>query len=296
MQGLNVVIGLGKTGLSCLRFGLQKGWRMAVMDSREHPPEEAAAKAWNVPMVLGGFSSELMKKAERLIISPGVSLQEELIQEAMQRGIPCVGDIELFAQEVKAPVVAITGSNAKSTVVTLVYEMAKASGLRVVLAGNIGTPVLDSLSSDPVDLYVLELSSFQLETTYSLCPKVATILNITEDHMDRYDSLEAYRAAKMRIYQHAQSIVINRKDPLLCPALFVPIINFGLDAPKKGEYGVLENNLAYGQEKLLPMDQLRCAGLHYVENTLAALAIGEMLNLSRKGMISVLKNFSGLPH
>jgi len=204
-NNLNVVIGLGKTGLSCVRFCLNQNWPVAVTDSRENPPGLDVLKklAPNIEMHFGELSKKLINKASQLIISPGISLKEPIINKAIKNGIPCVGDVELFAQQVSSPIIAITGSNAKSTVTALVGEMAKQTGIKVCVAGNIGLPVLDTLEQQSqTELYVLELSSFQLETTHSLEPLVATVLNISEDHMDRYKNLTEYADAKFRIYNH----------------------------------------------------------------------------------------------
>ena len=170
-----------------------------------------------VEIVLGELSRDLIQRAKQLIVSPGVSLQEPVIAAALQKGIPCVGDIELFVREISAPIVAITGANGKSTVTTLLGDMAKNAGLRVAVAGNIGLPVLDLLDQPTFDLYVLELSSFQLETTYSLRATAATVLNICEDHLDRYASFDAYLAAKKRIYHQCKTAIVNRADARVWP-------------------------------------------------------------------------------
>ena len=198
---LTVVVGLGVSGLSVARYLQKNNKQFVVMDSRDNPPnvDVFEREFADVSLKLGALDTELLCSADEIVLSPGVALKTPEIQAAISAGVSVVGDVELFAREVSAPVIAITGSNAKTTVTTLVGEMAKACDINVAIGGNIGRPVLDLLA-DNAELYVLELSSFQLETTSSLQPEVATILNITEDHMDRYDSLMDYFRAKQRIY------------------------------------------------------------------------------------------------
>jgi UDP-N-acetylmuramoylalanine--D-glutamate ligase len=298
---LNVVVGLGKTGLSCVSFCLRQGWPVAVTDSRENPPCAAELKklAPHVETAFGQISKDLIDKASQLIISPGVSLKEAVIFAAIQRGISYVGDIELFAQNVSAPIIAITGSNAKSTVTTLVGEMAKQAGIKVEVAGNIGLPVLDLLEKSKAELYVLELSSFQLETTHSLKAKVAVVLNISEDHMDRYESMEEYVAAKRKVYDGCESAVIYMKHrgwDIGCEDRVL----FGLERPLADQYGVIEDDnetyLAYGDERLLNVKELKLFGRHNVENALAALAIGKAASIDKESMLKALREFPGLSH
>jgi len=302
----NLIIGLGKTGLSCLRYCLDKGWSVAVTDSRENPPglEELNRIAPNAPAVFGELSADLIQHAERLIVSPGVSLKEPAIAKAIASGKPYAGDIELFAQAIKdgTPVIGITGSNAKSTVTSLVGEMAKTAGKNVQVVGNIGTPVLDNLNHK-ADLYILEVSSFQLETTNSLKTIAATILNVCEDHLDRYDSsMDDYIAAKQRVYQHAEMALYNRADPATLPQQQTKnLVSFGLDAPQDdNQYGLLlegdQQFLAKGKEKILACNQLKLQGRHHLQNALAALALGDAAGLSRQAMCEILKTFSGLKH
>lgn len=200
MNNLNVIVGLGATGYSCARYLFNQGCTVAVTDTRATPPNlEALQQACpGIQLSLGKLDEALLDKAARIIISPGMPLSDPVIARQVARGVPVIGDVELFAQAVKAPVIAITGTNAKSTVTTLVGEMASAAGYKVQTGGNLGVPVLDLLTAQPdADLFVLELSSFQLETTHSLKPLVATVLNITPDHLDRYANYEAYQAAKL---------------------------------------------------------------------------------------------------
>src|SRR5690349_4859175 len=202
-----VIVGLGKTGLSCARYLHARGKRFAVVDSRATPPELAALQTFapEADLYLGSFDTAALEDASEVVLSPGVSLREPLLQTAIKRDIPIVGDIELFARSVNAPVVGITGTNGKSTVTTLVADMAKRAGKNVLAGGNLGRPALDLLADPIPDLYVLELSSYQLETTHSLKLAAAAVLNVTPDHMDRYASVEEYAQAKARIFTHADT-------------------------------------------------------------------------------------------
>jgi len=302
---LHVVVGLGATGLSCVRYLSEKGIPVAVMDTRTHPPHlEAFQQTYPaVPVSLGGLDSGLLTQAHTIVLSPGVALSEPAIAEQVARGKPVVGDVELFAQAVKVPVIAITGTNAKSTVTTLVGKMAATAGYPVAVGGNLGVPVLDLLTDNKAaTLFVLELSSFQLETTYSLKPRVATVLNVTPDHMDRYATLDDYQRAKLRIYKHCQVAVCNRDDPLTeCNE---PGVSqkwyFTLNTPKENEFGLLSKNqlsyLAHGNTPLLPISALPVMGKHYHANALAALAMGHGFGLPMEAMLSVLRDFKGLAH
>lgn len=298
-----LIIGLGKTGLSCARFLSSRGVPLAVTDSRENPPalEQLYDELPDAALFLGGFSAKAFNAAERLIVSPGVSLNEPLIQKAIGRGVSVLGDIELFSQVAKAPCVAITGSNGKSTVTSLLGEMAAEQNLRVKVGGNLGEPALDLLEED-VDLYVLELSSFQLETTYSLQPAVATVLNLVPDHLDRYTDYRAYVEAKRKVYARAGTGVFNRDDGTVM-AMRGPCENelfFTLAAPEKGEFGLRESQgegwLARGDELLLPVADLLIQGRHNQANALAALALGTALEFSMDLMLGTLRRYRGLPH
>ena len=301
-----LIVGLGATGLSCARFLNAQGAEIAVTDSRSAPPglEILRDELPDIAVFVGGFDADAFMSADVLVVSPGVSLREPLIIEARARGVEILGDIEIFAHYAQAPVIAITGSNGKSTVTSLVAEMARESGLRTAMGGNIGTPVLDLLAEQP-DLYVLELSSFQLETTTSLEPAAAVILNISEDHMDRYSSLSDYTAAKVRIYHGEGSLVVNRDDALVRATLAMvqhgrPIVRFGLEKPAAEDFGLCDHEdetwLCRGQEPLLPERELKIKGRHNTANALAALALGQLAGLKREAMVSVLRRFPGLPH
>ena len=303
-EGLRVVIGLGKTGLSCVRYLRSLGYKVAVNDTRDNPPNlaELQAEFPDVEISLGKLDEHLLLKAHEIIASPGISINEpELLSARLNAGISVIGDIELFCRAVDKPIVAITGSNAKSTVTTLVGLMAENAGINVAVGGNLGTPVLELLKQ-PADLYVLELSSFQLETTHSLRAAAAVVLNISEDHMDRYANMQAYHQAKHRIYRNCHFYVTNRQDLLTVPLLpeAIPNTSFGLDKPDLNTYGVIREQgtsyLAKGQAKLLATDEMGIFGEHNVANALAALALGEAVNIPIAAMLQTLKAFTGLKH
>jgi UDP-N-acetylmuramoylalanine--D-glutamate ligase len=299
-----VIVGLGKTGLSCARhFGAREG-RTAVVDSREAPPELAALRREHprIPVFTGSFDAQIMARAKLLVVSPGIPLEEPAIRAAAAAGAEVTGDIELFCREARAPIVAVTGANGKSTVAALVAHLINASGRRAALGGNIGIPALELLSGPPPDYYVLELSSFQLETVRSLDAAAAALLNITPDHMDRYRSLDDYAAAKSRIYTGHGAMILNLDDPRVA-ALRRPgrrMIWFTLADPGTGEFGVRrcdgEDWLVHGHDPLLRAADLRIRGRHNVANALAALALGTAIGMPREPMLSALPTFAGLPH
>lgn len=301
--GKTLIVGLGKTGLSCARYLARQGVDFAVTDSRAEPPglAEMREELPDLALFLGGFRPEVFEAASRLVVSPGVALHEPLIRTAKERGVEILGDIELFARVAQAPVVAITGSNGKSTVTTLVGEMARLAGLKVAMGGNLGKPALDLLAED-VQLYVLELSSFQLETTRSLRAKAAVVLNVSPDHMDRYRDLQAYAACKAVIYQGAGTGVINCDDPQVqaMSGIARTELSFSLHKIREGDFGVCENQgadwLCQGSTPLLPVTELRIPGRHNLANALAALALGTAAGLPMAAMQSALRSFSGLPH
>jgi UDP-N-acetylmuramoylalanine--D-glutamate ligase len=307
-----LVLGLGDTGLSLARWLDGQGARVTVADSRAAPPHVARLDA-EVPgatLVVGPYRREDFAAAELIAISPGVPLAEPLVAEAVARGVPVVGDIELFAQalENRAKVLAITGSNGKSTVTEMVGAMCRKASMDTVVAGNIGLPVLDALgeaerSGALPDVYVLELSSFQLETTSSLNPAAATVLNVSEDHLDRYSGMSAYAAAKARIFAGDGVQVLNREDGYT-EAMALKgrsVVTFGLDEPRKAEdWGLRRRNetlwLAHGAENLMKVSELPLAGLHNAANALAALALCHALGLPDKPLLAALREFKGLPH
>ena len=299
-----LIVGLGKTGLSCARFLTAQGVPLAVTDNRAQPPGliELQQDLPDVAVFVGGFDPTAFAAAQQLIVSPGVSLREPLIAEAMLRGTPVMGDIELFARHAKAPVVAITGSNGKSTVTTLVGEMAKCAGRHVRVGGNLGTPALDLLEDIEPDLYVLELSSFQLETTASLNAAAATVLNISIDHMDRYQNMDEYVAVKARVYRGTGVMILNAGDNVAMAMAQHDraSVYFGLDEPKSNDFGVINSAgqawLAHGDQPLIAVIDVLIKGWHNIENALAALALGNAVGLPMDAMLNTLRNFAGLPH
>ena len=298
-QQLQVVVGLGKTGLSLVRFLARQGVAVAAVDTREQPPELAQIRAEfpQVQLHCGSLDTPLLAQAQTLYVSPGLALATPQIQREIERGVQISGDVDLFLQHAKAPVIAITGSNAKSTVTTLVGLMAAQAGLKVGVGGNIGTPALELLEQ-PADLYVLELSSFQLETISHLQPKVATCLNISADHLDRYRDLQHYTEVKLEVYAQAEWAVINRDDAAAQPeALTGKTLSFGMSEPQNDhEFGLRDGWLALGSEHLLPVGKLKIPGKHNQANALAALALGTAAGLPMPAMLDALQAFTGLPH
>ena len=303
-QQTTLVVGLGQSGLSCVRFLVAQGVPVAVTDSRQEPPGLAQLHHDypNVPVFVGGFDRDAFAAASRLVVSPGVSLVEPLIQQAIARGAKISGDVALFAEYAAAPIVAITGSNGKSTVTTLLTEMIKAAGRKVLMGGNIGIPALDLLVQPIPELYVLELSSFQLETATQLNAAVATVLNISEDHMDRYDDLAHYSEAKRAVFNGAGMQVLNRDDARVLNMADSTLKQhwFSLSVPAEGEYGLRVSDgvswLAFGDERLIETADICMAGRHNYANALAALAMCDALGLARSAMLDTLRNFGGLSH
>lgn len=293
-----VIIGLGITGLSCVDFFLAQGVTPRVMDTRVSPPGLDKLPA-SVERYVGGINSDWLLASDLIIASPGIALAHPALSEAADAGIEIIGDIELFCREAQAPIVAITGSNGKSTVTTLVGEMARAAGWQVGVGGNIGLPALTLLKS-PAQLYVLELSSFQLETTHSLKAAAATILNLTEDHMDRYPlGMQQYRAAKLRVYENASICIVNADDGMTMPVRGVDqrCVSFGINL---GDYHLNQQQgstwLRAKGEKVLNTDEMTLVGQHNYTNALAALALADAVNIPRASSLKALTTFTGLAH
>ncbi len=344
---LVLVLGLGETGLSLARWLVAQGARVRAADSREQPPALAEVR-FQLPQVeifCGAYRDQILSGIDLVAISPGVALAEPLVQRAMARGIPVVGDIELFAQQIrmqhssasplsptlsrkgrggkrevgqagilsqdknsqKQPLIlAITGSNGKTTVTGMVGSMCRASGLDTAVAGNISPAVLDVLlqrGGQQPEVWVLELSSFQLETTSSLNADAATVLNVSEDHLDRYADMEAYTAAKARIFSGDGVQVLNRDDARSM-GMALPgraQITFGLDAPRTADdWGIVREGdeiwLMQGQQRILNSKELQVTGLHNVANALAALALCSSIGLPLAPLLDALRAFKGLPH
>jgi UDP-N-acetylmuramoylalanine--D-glutamate ligase len=298
-----VVVGLGKTGLSAVRYLRGRGVAVSVTDSRAEPPGLAELRAFDasVPVRSGGFDPALLQQAQLVVISPGVAARGEFFEAARARRLPIVGDIELFAHAAAAPVAGITGTNGKSTVTTLLGRMAGRAGRQVRTGGNLGEPAL-ALLDPAAQLYVLELSSYQLESTDSLQLAAAAVLNITPDHLDRYASTDEYAAAKARIFRHCDTAIVNADDARVRAMVGAEQrqLRFSLRPGAAVEFGVLEQGgelyLARNGEALLAASELKIPGRHNLANALAALALGEALGLPSPALLAELREFSGLAH
>ena len=310
-----LVLGLGETGLSLARWLVAQGARVRVADSRELPPAFATLRVElpQVEIYCGVFRDETFSNIDLIAASPGVPLADPFVARAAARGIPVVGDVELFAQQLAAnsyqltaKVVAITGANGKTTVTSMVGAMCRAAGLDTEVAGNISPAVLDVLlqrGGRQPDIWVLELSSFQLETTLSLNADAATVLNVSEDHLDRYADMGAYAAAKARIFRGAGAQVLNRDD-VYSQGMKLPgrkCVSFGLNSPSAfNDWGIERSGgdmwLVQGPLRIMNANELQVAGLHNVANALAALALCRSIGLPLAPLLGALRTFKGLPH
>lgn len=298
-----VVLGAGLTGLSCVRFLLKNNIACSVNDSRKNPIDVDIFNAnfSNVELFTGEWNAELINRAEVLLVSPGIDLNEDGIRDNITPNCEVIGDVELYCQLSRTPILAVTGSNGKSTVVSLLEYLGNQLGYKTQLGGNIGVPVLDTLN-DNIDCLVLELSSFQLETLRSMKADAATILNVSDDHLDRHKTIENYTAIKQGIYPQSKVAVVNRDDS----ATHVSInkisnqVSFGSDKPEAGHFGIESINnvsyLMYGAEQLIALNELPLAGIHNALNYLAALALGSNAGWSLPLMVKNLVGFKGLPH
>jgi UDP-N-acetylmuramoylalanine--D-glutamate ligase len=317
-----LVLGAGDTGLSVVRYLTRLGARVRVADSRDEPPGLAQLRASGCDVVTGSFTARLFSDAELIVASPGVAVAgpacDPALARALTEGKKVVGDIELFAwqqNEVNAGnikgkqsnVIGITGSNGKSTVTAMAGAMCAAAGLKTVLAGNIGLPVLDALvEADELgapDVYVLELSSFQLETTSTLQLESATMLNLSQDHLDRYASMREYAAAKARIFANAKNQVLNRDDTasMAMRDLGLTCSTFGLHEPLNGsDLGLRADDIVAGLDTLMPLRDMPVAGRHNAANAMAAFAlclpICRAFGLKSEKLVEGLRTFKGLPH
>lgn len=300
-----LVVGLGKSGSSTVRYLAREGATLALTDSRATPAgvDELLKLSPGAVLKLGAFAApEPLSQFAFAVVSPGVPLDDPFIAQLRAAKVELIGDIELFARAVgDTPVIGITGSNGKSTVTELVGAMAREAGVNVGVGGNLGTPALDLLD-DTRQLYVLELSSFQLETTETLKLAAATVLNISPDHLDRHGSIERYTAAKARIYAHAQTAIVNRDDRSTHTGAHTArrVVSFGPDAPGKGHYGLIQHDgepwAARGDTPLFPLASLKIEGQHNAVNALAAFALAEAAGLNEVGIFSALFSFPGLAH
>lgn len=302
---IRAVVGLGATGLSCVRFLASKGIEFYVVDSRDNPPglERAKALCPENRIFTGDLSVLETLGVTELYVSPGIALKTPVLAKLAERGVVMRGDIDLFCDYVDAPFVAITGSNAKSTVTTLVALLLQACGKNAKPGGNLGLPALDLLSPD-TDFYVLELSSFQLETTHALKADLACLLNVSEDHMDRYDDFYEYQRVKQKVYRGCKAAVCNKQDILTAPLLAesTPVRAFTTKSPDLKEFGMLKDGdgawLCRGVERLYHTSQIALKGSHNHANVLASLAMLELLgiDLMSEGIAKVLGEFGGLAH
>ena len=298
----DLVVGLGATGLSIARYLRRNGLDAMFVDSRNNPPGiDDLRTAWpEAEVALGAL--RLPDDVDRIIVSPGVADNEPLLKKARKARIEIVSDIELFAREARAPFAAVTGSNGKSTVTTLLYHMGRAAGMTTLAGGNLGEPALDLLQQPQPELYVLELSSFQLQRTQSLPAAVAVLLNVSPDHLDWHASEREYRNAKYRVYREAKAAVINRADKRSSKETrhLERRISFGLDEPGDGQYGLRQDAgvsyLARGNTLLIATTDIAMYGRHNHANALAALAAGELLGFDMPSMLQVVGEFPGLPH
>lgn len=316
LAGRNIVVlGLGDTGLAAARWLVARGAHVSVADTRDVPPQGERLRALLPDVVLhvGPFKPAVLEAADLLIISPGLALSEPVIAHAVASGVEVIGDVELFARAIRAlntqrehamKLIAITGSNGKSTVTAMCGDMCRMAKLQTCVAGNIGLPVLEALlevergNVSAPDVWVIELSSFQLETTHSLNADAATVLNVSEDHMDRYPHLDVYVAAKARVFQGAGIQVLNREDAHSM-AMRLPgrqVVTFGLDTPDDENLGVCDDELCHGDDMLMPIRALPVTGLHNVMNALAALALTRAIGCPDDASLRGLIHFQGLPH
>jgi UDP-N-acetylmuramoylalanine--D-glutamate ligase len=288
-----LILGLGDTGLSMARWVERHGGTARVADTRVSPPRK---KDFSGELHAGPFEASLLDGIDLVCISPGLSLEDEVVRRAVAKGIPVLGDIELFSWQNKVPVLAITGTNGKSTVTALVGHLLRSAGVDCEVAGNISPPVLEaSLKRNTAPkVWVLELSSYQLETTWSLAPRAAAMLNLTQDHFDRYAGRDDYGAAKARVFMGAGVQVLNRDDErsLAMASPGRKVVTFGLDVPLGNDYGVCAGTLVRGKTKILPVADLPIRGMHNVANALAACALASEMDVPLAG----LKTFKGLPH
>ena len=299
-----LVFGLGLTGYSCVCHLVNQGYDVVVFDTREAPPylEKVYCEYPQVEVYLGEPNTTFLDDVNQVVVSPGVSLSFPLLVSAKQKGIEIVGDIQLFSNQAKAPIIAITGSNGKTTTTSLVAEMFRAAGKSVNVGGNIGIPVLNLLEEPTPDFYLLELSSFQLETTSHLKAEVSVVLNISEDHMDRYANVDEYANSKLAVYSQAYHQIVNLDDAWLTTHVKTTekTIGFTQHRPAKNQYGLItesgEQWLAYGDERICKASDVKLKGRHQLSNALVALAIGDLCELSRGVMSQVLKEFGGLAH
>lgn len=303
----HLVVGLGSSGYSVIRYCREHQIPVCVTDTRAYPPflSELIKTYPMVERYLGGVEAGLAHEVDVVVLSPGIAIDDPMLDPFKALGLPIVSDIECFATRQNAPLVAITGTNGKSTVTALVSHMAACAGWDVRTGGNYGVPALSLLTPKVPDLYVLELSSYQLETVYTLAPDVATILNITEDHMERYESFTHYAQAKHRIYQNAKTALYNRDCPLTRPNAAdrehpMLTLNFGFSEPQAGEVGIRQVGgldwLSVGSEALIPVNAIEFASDFQLQNIMAAIGLAREVQIPTQAILEGIRTFSGLPH
>ncbi len=304
--GSCVIAGMGKTGFSCARYLARHGVPVEAVDSRKTPPmlEAFRTQLPQVPVHTGGFAAEFFPSLAGVVLSPGIAPQDEALAGSLPAGVRLSNDVDIFCRvrERGRPLVAVTGTNAKSTVVSLLAQLARRAGWRVGLGGNIGTPALDLLEEDDYECYILEMSSFQLELVSAVNAHTAALLNLSEDHLDRHGDMANYARIKGRVYTGCSWAVYNRADPATQPPRqeAAEYSSFGLDAAPKGAFGLCRKKnrqwLSRGRQTLMPVEELALRGRHNLENALAALALGQTLQLPIDAMLEGLREFAGLPH
>lgn len=299
----NLIIGLGKTGLSVAQYFAREGIEFSVADTREQPPQlfELNRLSTDIETRLGALDADWLSGFDRIVVSPGIDLRTPAIKKVISQGVQVIGDVQLFADIANAPIIAITGSNGKSTVTTLVGELLAASNKQVVVGGNLGTPVLNLFADDAPDVYVLELSSFQLESTHQLNAQAAVVLNVSADHMDRYDDFTAYAKAKARLLAQTQIAVLNKDDARVMAMDFPKQVNTRTFSIEVAADYCLNNDganavLQHGDLQIIDVASIRMQGKHNWANALAALALLEEFNLPNEVVSKVLNRFSGLAH
>ena len=307
-ERLTVIVGLGDTGLSCVKYFALTGEKVKVVDSRDEPPGLAALKEMypDVEYELGDFNLETFVTAKQLVVSPGLSIRSDEIEAAKEAGVVITGDIDIFSKQIAAPIIAVTGSNGKSTVVAMLAEILRKAGKNFGLGGNLDgdnfKPALDLIAEGAKDLYLLELSSFQLETTQNLGAAVATILNLSIDHMDRYEGIADYHRAKQKIFTGCKQVVINRDDKESFPLnnSDAAVWDFGFGRAGVNGLGLLEEDgdlyLAYQLEKIVSVNELKVFGQHNILNVLAAVALAMAIDIDMNAIKAAITEFSGLPH
>lgn len=299
-----IIVGLGKSGYATAQYFRAKKQPFMVMDSREKPAllKQFKAEFPDIQLSLGELNQAQLCQAKTLILAPGLAKSLPEIQAAIKAGVEVIGDIELLMRETQnkaVKTILITGSNGKTTVTSLIEAMAKKAGLNAFSGGNIGRPALDLLNEKAADLYILECSSFQLETTPNIHSDAATVLNITPDHMDRYDDLNHYARIKRHIYQQATCCVVNRDDPATFQDLnAAQMVGFSLEKENSqdGDFYLQDNQLQQGEQVLITTDQIKMIGQHQYANALAALALVDAVGIDQQAALDTLKTFSGLTH